>query len=227
MPLPGEAFLAVWNDVPPDLEEEFNVWYLREHMPERAGVPGFLGGRRYIDWERDFHRYFALYPTRTIGVLNGPDYLARLNAPSPWTQKMFPGLLNYVRGACRILVSRSEGVGGFIATIRLSLSEAERGLEKSAATAAAAEIHGLDGVTGVHIGVVDPEVTGAPSAERQLRTAEESFDAVVLVETVSRQSATAAMPTIEETLTAMPNMAPGHTSAIYGLSHLLAPPAES
>jgi hypothetical protein len=223
MSLPGEAFLAVWNDVPAELEEEFNVWYMREHMPERVAVPGFLGGRRYIAWERSFHRYFALYPTRTLLVLNGPDYLARLNAPSPWTQKMFPRLLNYVRGACRIVASRSEGVGGFIATIRLSLSEPDRGLETSASMAAAAEIHGLDGVTGVHIGVVDPEVTGAPSAERQLRTAESSFDAVVLVETTSRHRAEEAMPTIEETLTALPNMAPSRASAIYGLSHLFEP----
>jgi hypothetical protein len=223
MSLPGEAFLAVWNDVPPELEEEFNVWYMREHMPERVGVPGFLGGRRYIDWERSFHRYFALYPTQTLAVLNGPDYLARLNAPSPWTQKMFPKILNYVRGACRIVASRSEGVGGFVATIRLSLLGAELGLEKSASMAAAAEIHGLDGVTGVHIGVVDPDVTGVPSTERQLRTAEESFDAVVLVETTSRRNAEEAMPTIEETLTALPNMAPGRTSAIYGLAHLFEP----
>jgi hypothetical protein len=224
MSLPGEAFLAVWNDVPPEIEDEFNVWYMREHMAERVAVPGFLGGRRYIAWERNFHRYFALYPTRTLGVLNGPDYLARLNAPSPWTQKMFPKITNYVRGACRIMASRSEGVGGFIATIRLSLSDPALGLEKSASMAAAAEIHGLDGVTGVHIGVVDPDVTGVPSTERQLRTEEASFDAVVLIETTSHRGAEEAMPTIEETLTALPNMATNRTSAIYGLAHLFEPP---
>ncbi len=226
MSLPGEAFLAVWNDVPPDLEDEFNVWYMREHMLERVGVPGFLGGRRYVAWDRSFHRYFALYPTATLAVLNGAEYLARLNAPSPWTEKMFPKLLNYMRGACRIVASRSEGIGGFIATVRLSLSDAALGLEKSASMAAAAEIHGLDGVTGVHIGVVDPEVSGVQSMERQLRTAEASFDAVVLIETTSHRSAEEAMPTIEETLTALPNMAPKRTSAIYGLSHLFEPPAD-
>jgi hypothetical protein len=221
MSLPGEGFLAVWNDVQQEAEDEYNVWYRREHMPERVAVPGFLGGRRYIDWDRTFHRYFALYPTRTVGVLNSPEYLARLNAPSPWTQKMFPNLVNYVRGACRIVASRSEGIGGFMATIRLSLSDAARGLETSPTAAAAAEIHGLDGVIGVHIGVVDPEVTATPSSEKQLRTAEGTFDAVVLIETISRRSAEEAMPTIEETLTALPNMAPTRTSGIYALSHLL------
>ncbi len=225
MSLPGEAFLAVWNDVPEEFEDEFNIWYMREHMPERVAVPGFLGGRRYIAWERTFHRYFALYPTQTLAVLDSAEYLARLNAPSPWTQKMFPKLLNYMRGACRIVASRSEGVGGFITAIRLSLLDATLGLEKSASTSAAAEIHGLDGVTGVHIGVVDPEVTGIQSMERQLRTAEESFDAVVLVETTSRRFAEEAKPTIEETLTALPNMAPNRTSAIYGLAHLFEPPS--
>lgn len=228
MALPGEAFLAVWNDVEAEAEEEYNVWYTREHMPERVGIPGFLGGRRYIDWDRTFHRYFALYPTRTITVLNGPDYLARLNAPSPWTQKMFPRLVNYVRGACRIVASRSEGVGGFIASIRLSLAEPARGLEGSAATTAAAEIRGLDGVTGVHIGVVDADVTGIPSSEKTLRVGGEgTFDAVVLIETTSRRSAEEAMPTIEDTLTALPNMAPTRTSGIYGLSHMLEPETRS
>jgi hypothetical protein len=222
MSMPGEAFLAVWNDVQPEVEDEYNVWYAREHMPERVGIPGFVGGRRYIDWDRTFHRYFVVYPTRTLAVLDSADYLARVNSPSPWTQKMFPHVFNYVRGACRIVASRSEGIGGFMATIRLSLSEAARGLETSPTAAAAAEIHGLDGVTGVHIGVVDPEITGVPSIEKQFRTGGEgTFDAVVLIETTSRRSAEEAMPTIEETLTALPNMAPTRTSGIYGLSHLL------
>ncbi|MGH7056544.1 MAG: hypothetical protein ACREFZ_01505 [Acetobacteraceae bacterium] len=222
MALPGEAFLAVWNDVEPEAEEEYNVWYTRQHLPERAGVPGFLGGRRYIDWERSFHRYFALYPTKTIAVLNGPDYLARLNAPSPWTRKVAPRMTNYTRGACRVVATRSEGIGGFMASIRLCLSEPARGLESAAMTQAAAEIHGLDGVVGVHIGLVDPDVTGVPADEKKLHGGGEgTFDAVVLIETTSRQSAESVMPTIEETLTAMPNMQPARTSGIYGLSLLL------
>jgi hypothetical protein len=59
--------------------------------------------------------------------------------------------------------------------------------------------------------------------ERQLRAGEGSFDAVVLIETTSRRGAEEAMPTIEETLTALPNMAPNRTSGIYGLAHLFEP----
>lgn len=222
MALPGEAFLAVWNDVEADVEEEYNVWYTREHMPERVGVPGFLGGRWYIDWTRTFHRYFALYPTKTIAVLAGPDYLARVNAPTAWTQKIAPRLTHYTRGACRVVASRSEGIGGCIASVRFSLAEVARGLEKTAVTQAAAEIHGLDGVIGVHVAVVDPEVTGVPSDEKRLHgSGEGTFDAVILAETTSRQSAEAVVPTIEETMAALSNVGRTRTSAIYGLSLLL------
>ena len=49
MPLPGQGFLAIWDDVVAAGEAEWLRWHTREHMPERIGVPGFLGGRRYLD----------------------------------------------------------------------------------------------------------------------------------------------------------------------------------
>ena len=38
MALLGNAILAVWNEVEPDIEDDFNEWYLREHIPERTMV---------------------------------------------------------------------------------------------------------------------------------------------------------------------------------------------
>jgi hypothetical protein len=39
--------MAVWNDVEPGHEAEFDTWYMHQHIPERLGVPGFLEARRY------------------------------------------------------------------------------------------------------------------------------------------------------------------------------------
>ncbi|TRM66848.1 hypothetical protein BD626DRAFT_484023 [Schizophyllum amplum] len=45
--LPGKYVLAVWMDVKPEREEEFNKWYNEEHLALLEKVPGWLRGRRY------------------------------------------------------------------------------------------------------------------------------------------------------------------------------------
>jgi len=48
MSLAGKGAVAIWHDIVPEGRDEFYAWHGREHMPERAGIPGFLRGRRYI-----------------------------------------------------------------------------------------------------------------------------------------------------------------------------------
>src|SRR6186713_2598772 len=98
MPLMGEGLLVAWTDVLPEAEQAFNRWYTLEHVPERIGIPGFLRGRRYVAGQRERHRYFTLYETRTIDVLRSPAYVARLNEPSPGTRAMMPSFRNMMRG---------------------------------------------------------------------------------------------------------------------------------
>ena len=59
MSLMGSACLAIWNDVEPAREAEYELWHTREHVPERCGVPGILAGRRYVAAESAHHRYFT------------------------------------------------------------------------------------------------------------------------------------------------------------------------
>jgi len=42
-----KGVLAIWNDVDPNSEIDYNEWYFQEHLPDRLGVPGFLSGQRY------------------------------------------------------------------------------------------------------------------------------------------------------------------------------------
>ena len=44
--VPG-FLLALWNDVEPSFEAEYNDWQAREDVPERCRVPGILWGQRY------------------------------------------------------------------------------------------------------------------------------------------------------------------------------------
>ena len=52
------------------------------------------------------NRYFILYELEDERVVGGPDYLARLNAPTPWSQRIMPRLGNFARGGGRIAASR-------------------------------------------------------------------------------------------------------------------------
>ena len=95
MALTGDGFLAMWHDIASEAEEEYNCWHTQEHMPERVGIPGFKVARRYVDWNLELHRYFTLYEGQAIQAFDSPDYIARLNAPTSWTQKMMQGVVEH------------------------------------------------------------------------------------------------------------------------------------
>jgi hypothetical protein len=42
------AILALWNDYPSGLAEEYEAWHTFEHVPERLTVPGMRAARRYV-----------------------------------------------------------------------------------------------------------------------------------------------------------------------------------
>ena len=62
MALLGSAVLAFWHDVVPEGRAEFDYWHIREHVPERLAVPGFLRFRRY-EAIRGPAAYFYFYET--------------------------------------------------------------------------------------------------------------------------------------------------------------------
>jgi hypothetical protein len=76
MALAGKALVAIWNDIAPDLREDFFEWHPREHMVERLGIPGFLRGRRYqtVDGGVEF---LTLYELRDTDVLVSDVYKHR------------------------------------------------------------------------------------------------------------------------------------------------------
>lgn len=118
MALRGGAVLAIWNDVAPGGEAEFEHWHTREHVPERVGIPGFFRGRRY-EALAGSPRYFTLYETEGTATLGGPAYLERLNSPTAWSRRALPLFRNMRRTACRITLSLGEGMGGALETLEL------------------------------------------------------------------------------------------------------------
>jgi hypothetical protein len=48
----SNAILALWNDYPAAMAEEYEAWHTFEHVPERLTVPGMRAARRYISISR-------------------------------------------------------------------------------------------------------------------------------------------------------------------------------
>src|SRR4051812_11841427 len=115
----GRAAVTMWWDITPDVKPEWEDWHSHEHMPERLGIPGFLRGTRWSALSGE-PSYFVLYEAARLATVTEGPYLERLNAPTPWSQKMMPHHRNMVRSLCRVRASFGAGVGQAVATIRFS-----------------------------------------------------------------------------------------------------------
>jgi hypothetical protein len=105
----GNGYLAIWSDLTPQNLTDWAHWMTREHGIERVGVSGFLACRIFRALGAAVNRYFILYELEDERVVSGPDYLARLNAPTPWSQRIMPLLGNFARGGGRIAASAGTG----------------------------------------------------------------------------------------------------------------------
>ena len=113
----GRGILSIWNDFPPEKEDFYERWYMGEHFPERLGVPGFLRGRRYEAIQAD-RKYFSFYDLENADVLFSDAYLARLNAPTAWTQTVMTSWGAMFRTVCERVRRHGDAVGGYVAVAR-------------------------------------------------------------------------------------------------------------
>ncbi len=168
--LAGQAFVAIWHDIAPEGLATFYEWHNREHMPERLAVPGFRRGRRYIRVGGEGQEFFNLYEVDAFDVLVGPDYLARLNAPTPWTKQAVAHFRNVTRGLCRVEGSKGIGQGGVVATARFAAQpDCDEVLKRYLNESAAPLLLQHVGAVGVHLGITDSEGSGVVTAERRER----------------------------------------------------------
>jgi hypothetical protein len=116
----GEAAVAMWWDIAPEMQAEWEDWHTHEHMPERRAIAGFLRGSR---WVRG-NSYFVLYELDGVATLTGPAYMERLNNPTPWSRKMMPHHRNMVRSLCEVRASEGQGLGGVLAVVQAQISVA-------------------------------------------------------------------------------------------------------
>ncbi|MBV8661660.1 MAG: hypothetical protein JO107_01030 [Hyphomicrobiales bacterium] len=196
MALLGEGVLAIWNGIAPtavpgEAEADFVAWHVREHIPERVGLPGFLRGRRYSALDGD-PAYFNFYETATPAVLTSPDYVARLNDPTPWTRRVVAQFRDTSRTVCDVAASIGRGEGGVIETIRLRPSSDPASFAERLQDKVLRPLGEAAGIVGVHLLRGRPDSAGG-TAEKKLRAQpDEIVDWILLVEAVAAEAILAA-----------------------------------
>ena len=171
MALAGGGAICIWNDITEEGRAEFYAWHLHEHMPERVAVPGFRRGRRYVALDAASRpEFFTLYETADAGVMTSAPYLARLNAPTPWTKKATQGFRSTSRALTRVHASLGPGAGGILATLRFAVTA---GREKDAtdliATKILPAVAARAQVSGAHLCVTDRDASAEKTAESRGR----------------------------------------------------------
>lgn len=180
MALLGESALAMWWDMAPDMRAEFEHWHTHEHFPERLALPGFQRATRWaaVDGGEGF---FILYELQTHAALSSPEYLARLNAPTPWSTRLMPHHRNMVRSQTRVLHSHGAGVARHAMTLRLSPRDGEAQRLQTALHALTHEWPQRPGLAGAHLLRTDAPAIG-PTTEQKIRgLADRAADWVLVV----------------------------------------------
>lgn len=168
MSLLGRAVVAIWNDILQEGRTNFIEWHNREHIPERVAIKGFRRGRRYVA-EHGSPEYFTLYEADDTAVLSGPDYLERLDNPTPWTRDATQAFRHTVRGVCATAFSSGSGDGGLMTTLRFN-ADSGRADELSAyLRPVLADILKMPALSGIHLCMTDKKASGIETQERKGR----------------------------------------------------------
>lgn len=167
----GEAAIAMWCDIAPQVQSEFEDWHSHEHMPERLAIPGFLRGTR---WSDAGEKYFILYELDQLATLTGPAYFERLNNPTPWSRRMMPHHRNMVRSLCAVRARFGGGLPRLLATLRFTPSEPPS-LDGELAKLALRK-----GLTGAHLLESQP-MPAKQTTEQKIRGGDARADWVLLI----------------------------------------------
>jgi hypothetical protein len=105
--LPGDAtapanaggLLLVGMTPGADVEDAFNTWYDKEHVPALAGVPGVLCARRFRT-SGGGPKYVALYHLTAPGVIETAEW-KQASASTPMPQRVRDRISDRLRLVCR------------------------------------------------------------------------------------------------------------------------------
>ena len=188
----GQAAVIVWNDIAPEGRDRFYRWHDKEHMPERLALPGFRRGRRF---SRPGHspEWLTIYEAVDVSALVSPEYLARLNAPTPATTDTLKHFRNTSRAVCRVVHSVGSSLGGHVLALRMTVPhERQDAMCRYLRDDAFPRAIATTGIVSCHLYEADRSASYVDTAESSTRR----FDVpawIILCEASSAEAASAAL----------------------------------
>jgi hypothetical protein len=199
------GILAIFNNVAPGREAEFEEWFQHEHLAERIAVPGFLIGRRHEAISGQ-PRYFNFYVTQSVEVLKSAAYLGRLDAPTPMTRTVMSEIFkDMVRTVCRRTFRLGVMRGTGVVTVRFG----ERRDETTLTAAIERLIRDKAVACGELWQAADP-LEFPVSLEERLRGGDRKIEMCLLVETLR-------VPEAEKIAAGLANEFPSAEIGVYRL----------
>ncbi len=182
MALLGKGLLCIWHDVDADDDVALHHWYIKEHLLERIGIPGFIRARRYSSADpQSSPRFAAVYETETAETLQSAAYLGRLNDPTPLSRDNLARFRNTNRTVFRVVASLGHGIGGALRVMPLApIGDAApfcRWLEDGALPA----LDESHGIVGAHLLAGDTALSRNDSTETEIRETPDEISSLVLM----------------------------------------------
>lgn len=194
----AHGFLAIWCDIAAGDLDDYRNWLTQEHIADRTFLTGFLGVRLFEALD-DPRSHFILYTTDGPEVLDGPEYKAILDNPSPWTRRIMPKFGAFDRALGAQVLKVGNGFGAYVATWRIKLEQPELDLLDIERTFA--EHCGKAGVVSIRLCALSRETTDRFSEEKTMRgNREGDFDYLLVAETLNEEAAQRIEATLMETL---------------------------
>ncbi|NGM20979.1 hypothetical protein G3576_13225 [Roseomonas stagni] len=190
------GMLAIWSDVAPEAATDYLHWLTREHTEERVSTPGFVGVRVLQAGIPGTNRFLMLYDLASPAVVGSAAYLARLNAPTPWTRRIMAGVTNVARGGGAVVAEAGRGQGSCVMALRLD--EPPRPDQDSLRSLIAG-----DRICAARLIEVDAAGTGVATAEKALRRGDGRFAGLLLLEGLNVPALEAALATNRPALAAL------------------------
>jgi hypothetical protein len=205
-----EALLAIRSDIANAVERDYLEWLTREHTIERVGIDGFMSARLFRSQHSGFGRYLILYELADASVVDSPAYLERLNNPTPWTSRMMPHLGNFVRGGGAVTAHLGAGYGAAIVPLMMPAGPSEQ------AYSALETIAKDSGVAAIRILQTDLCRTSVATNEKTLRSRDQSFEALLIMEAFDEDAAKRAAKALPaELVTLSEQHSASHTLPVY------------
>ncbi|MGO4327598.1 hypothetical protein AB4Z48_25210 [Cupriavidus sp. 2TAF22] len=117
-----QGMLFVAANVDAADEADFNQWYDREHVEERARIEGFISAARY-EAVQGGPKYLGLYRTESLAAFTSEAYKAAFRRQTPWSVANLGRMRQPMRRVSEVTAAVGQGSGSWLAVLPLAHPE--------------------------------------------------------------------------------------------------------